>query len=147
MQGIIDGFCSRLHIRAGIAACRVCMRMVDRMDIWEKDIIHLLLCQLHHMPVDQFDRIAGFTLCVLLGELDGFFIGYMGHHYIVTQISEKLICKGEKLEHDKDHRDTDRFPVRIDRCVISTHGKLSCHLVKLFVFADFFRHILFFYFF
>ena len=74
MQGIVDRSCGGLHIWAGIAVCRMCMRVVDRMDIWEKDIIHLLLCQLHHMSVNQLDRITGLTLCVLLGELDSLFI-------------------------------------------------------------------------
>ena len=117
------------------------------MDIWEKDIIHLLLCQLHHMSVNQLDRVAGLALCVLLGELDGLFIGHMGHHYVITKIFEELICKSKKLKHDKNHRNTDRFLVRVDRCIIATHGKLSRHLVKFFIFADFFRHILLFDFF
>ena len=52
----------------------MCMRVVDRMNIWKKDIIHLLLCQLHHMSVNQLDRVAGLALCILLGELDGLFI-------------------------------------------------------------------------
>ena len=71
----------------------------------------------------------------------------MGHHYVITKIFEELIRKGEELEHDKDHRDTDRFLVWVDRRVIATHGKLSCHLVKLFIFANLFRHILLFHFF
>ena len=74
MQGIIDRSCGGLHIRAGIAVRRMCMRVVDRMNIWKKDILHLLLCQLHHMSVNQLDRVAGLALCILLGELDGLFI-------------------------------------------------------------------------
>ena len=71
----------------------------------------------------------------------------MGHYHIVAEIFEKLIRKGKEFEHDKDHWDTDRFLVRVDRCIIATHGKLSRHLVKFFIFADFFRHILLFDFF
>ena len=71
----------------------------------------------------------------------------MGHDHVVTKIFEELIRKGEKLEHDKDHRDTDCFLVWVDRRIIATHGKLSRHFVKFFILAYLFRHILLFHFF
>ena len=103
--------------------------VLDGVDIGEKNIIHLLLGQIHHVSIYQFYRVTSLSLCILLGKLHRLFVAGMGQHYIVAQVPEKLICQGKELKHNQDKGNPDGLLIRINSGIISSDGKLSCHLI------------------
>lgn len=118
------------------------MRVLDGVDIWQEDVVHLLLCKIHHVTVHQFHRIAGFPLCILLGKLHRLFVAGMGQHYVVAKVFEKLIGKGEELEHYQYQRYTDGLLLRVNGGIIATDRELPRHLIQSLVLTDLFGHFL-----
>ena len=67
----------------------------------QENIVHALIGKLCHVAVNQLDRIAGFALCVLLGQSNGVLVGRVRQNHIVAEILEERIDQREKLEHDE----------------------------------------------
>ena len=77
--------------------------MFHGVDAGQKDIIHLLVDKLLHVTIDQLDRVAGLTLCQLLGKPDGFLTGRVGQDYVEPQRGKERICHGKEFV-DHQHK-------------------------------------------
>ena len=110
--------------------------VLHRVDGGQEDIIYFLVDELLHMAVNKFDRVAGFPLCSLLSQSNGFLAGGVGQDDIEAQRGKEGIRHREEFADHQRKRHTNGLFVRVAFAGITLQKQFVRLLVEVNVLLD-----------